>query len=130
MDINTFSTVKRSNEGVELELKRLDNGKGSGSFITIKGRDSDEFRAIRSERAAQMVARLAEGKPEEFPQDEEDAMVADTLSKLTVSWRGIDRNGQPLPFDRKTAYEVYLAMPAIREQLNSFVANRANFSGA
>jgi len=127
MKLSKFNTTKRSNSGVELELSLLDSVEKSGVFITLMGRDGKVFRSIREDRSRAMSERVQAGKGDYTP-DEQDEMVCDTLSRLTLGWRNIqDEDGSDLPFTKEKAYQIYLEHPAIREQANQFIANRGNF---
>jgi hypothetical protein len=127
MKLSKFNTTKRSNAGAELELSLLDSGKPSGVFITLMGRDGTVFRSIREDRSKAMTDRVSAGKGDLTP-DEQDEMVCDTLSRLTVGWRNIEADdGSEVPFTKEKAYQIYLEHPSIREQANQFIADRANF---
>jgi hypothetical protein len=127
MKLSKFNTTKRSNSGVELELTLLGSGDKSGVFITLLGRDGTVFRSIRDERSRAMTDRVQAGKGEYTPEEQDD-MVCDTLSKLTLGWRNIeDDDGSELAFTKEKAYQIYRDHPAIREQANLFLADRGNF---
>jgi len=56
-------------------------------------------------------------------------MVCDTLAKLTLGWRNIqEEDGSEVAFTKEKAYQIYLDHPAIREQANQFISERANFA--
>ena len=53
----------------------------------------------------------------------------ETLAKMTVSWQGIaDENG-PLECTFANAKSLYSQAPDVKEQVENFIAERANFLG-
>lgn len=123
-----FETRKRSEAGVEIELLSLRTRKGSGAFITVFGMDSDVFRAAKAERA-RVFAEKAEAGQEVSAVDVEESQV-ELLARCTKGWRGIARNKAPLQFSLDAARALYRDFPAIREQINQAIGDRANFVGA
>lgn len=130
--LSSFDTVTRSNAGVEMQLKDLRSGKPSGAFITVLGTDGDTFRAIREERSRMLADRAAAGESVQISDAERTDMLCDMLARCTLGWRGIDsEDGNPMPpYSYSVAYSLYKMYPAIREQVNVFVAERANFAPA
>ena len=56
-----------------------------------------------------------------------DDMTSDMLANCTIGWRSLELNGEPYPFSLDNARKVYRDYPAIRDEINVAVANRANF---
>jgi hypothetical protein len=126
--LDQFDTVTRSNAGVEMELKDLRTGRGSGAFITLLGKDSAEFRAILDERSRAYADRGAAGLPLELDADEREQASREMLARCTKGWRGLERaDGTELVYSHSAAIDLYATYPAIREQVNVFIADRANF---
>lgn len=127
--LKAFDTVTRANAGVEMELKDLRTGKGSGAFITLLGMDSEMFREIREERSRAMADRAAAGESVQISDAERTDLLCDTLARCTLGWRELDgEDGQPMPpYSYSVANSLYKKYPAIREQVNVFIAERANF---
>lgn len=123
MKLAEFDTVTRANDGVEIELRRLTDGSPSGAFIKVYGIDSDVFRAIQTERAQDALAREAKRAPALTPAEVEERAIR-TLARCTIGWRGIE--GIP-EFSVEAAADLYRKYPAIREQINVAIADRANF---
>lgn len=128
LDLNQFDTTTRANEGVDCALRDLRTGKPTEAVITLRGLDSEAFRDIKTERARETARRMEAGLSPELTPDEKDALTADTLSKLTVGWRGLALAGKELEFSQSEAFKLYLRYPAIREQVNAFAGDRANFA--
>src|SRR3990172_3999151 len=124
-ELSTFDTVTRSNEGVEMELKRLADGKPSGVFFMLLGKDGDEFRNISAERERFVSERIAGGG--QLSAEEREELNLDMFARCTKGWRGLQDKSVPVPFSREKAKEVYSKYPGIREQANIFISERANF---
>lgn len=127
MDLENFDTVTRANEGAPCALKDVRTGKPTDAVITVRGMDSDDFQRLKADRARDMAARRESGNYAELTQEERDELAVDTLARMTVGWTGLSHGGQPLVFSVAAARDLYRRFPAIREQVNVFIADRANF---
>ena len=134
MNINEeFETVTKANAGVEIELVSIKTGKGSGCFVKVHGMDSEAFDAATAERA-RILADKAESGNEITPKDRAEAQSA-LLGACTISWRCpngtfLEIDGAEWDCSHEAAMKLYMRFPAIREQINRAVGDRANFVGA
>jgi uncharacterized protein CbrC (UPF0167 family) len=129
MKLKSFDTKTLSNRGVEVELKDVKTGKGSGTFFTILGTDSDKFREIKAQRSRDimdMVKNRGEGYMPSV--DEIDLSSCEMLADCTTGWRGLeDESDQPIEFTRDAAVKLYVDYPRIREQINVAMSEYGNF---
>ena len=51
------------------------------------------------------------------------------LTESTIGWENIDWNGSPLEFNRANAHLLYATHKWIREQVITFIGERANYAG-
>jgi hypothetical protein len=123
-NLKQFDTKTNANAGVEIELKFIGSGAPSGAFIRVLGTDSDAFRDMQLERAREALDREAKGLPDLTPEERDERGIK-TLARCTLGWRGLDGIED---FSIKAAENLYREYPAIREQVNIAIANRANFS--
>lgn len=124
LDINAMPSSKTAEEGFDLELKDA-QGKPSGAFIRVRGADSASFRACQREIQRRRVDHARANLkllPERLEEDE-----LDLLTGATVGWRGLEENGAPIDFSEARARELYRQVPAIKEQVDAAIHNRANF---
>lgn len=131
-DLSQFDTVSGANEGANLELrgpdgKRLLTDNGKPWTITVCGADSDRYRKaqrrLTNRRLAQSQGkRNAKLSAEEL---EEDAIWM--LAECTTGWFGLVLDGQPLDCTVDNAAMVYTRFPWIKEQVDTFIAERENF---
>lgn len=124
-----FNTVERSNKGVEVRIKDPKTGAGTDAYITILGMDGDTYQQFKDERARDMADRAAAGRATALTAEERRELTALTLARCTIGWRGLEEEegDKPLEYSDKAAIRLYLNYPAIRDQVNEEIANRANF---
>lgn len=125
-----FDTKTKANAGIEIELLDARTGVGSGAFITVRGTDSDEFRAFNADRARIHLERIREhgAKTKQQSAAEADEDGAELLAACTVGWRDLDNeDGTPLAFSPAAAKALYLKYPLIREQIDRAIADRSAF---
>jgi hypothetical protein len=130
-----MDTITLSEAGVELTIKTVDRKSdltigGKPFKVKLLGPDSASYRAQldASNRRAMADAEHRQKFPNEPDRDRtEDAL--DFLAALTVSWSDhlVDAAGKPVQFNVANAKAMYKAYPDIRDQVDNFVAKRANF---
>lgn len=127
MDVFAIDPTAAANEGAVLELRDptgapMLNG-DEPVTITLLGTDSDVYtkasfaltnRALRNRGKQNVTA---------------ESLLADdinVLAKVTLGWSGIDKDGAPFPFTEDNAKVLY-RVAFIREQVQAFIVDRANF---
>lgn len=120
-----------SQQGAKLALVDLDGAPVVAAdkaktpvVLVLAGPDSDVYRsAVTSERRARFAA--AETK-REF---DEDASTLRVLAACTLSWEGvIDAEGKAIPCTAEIATKFFETFPVARDQAETFVVNRRNFT--
>lgn len=121
-----FDTVSSANTGAKLELTDANGAAvlkadGTPLTITLLGKDSDVW--VKAENAARN-RRLAQGPRMKLTAEALESEAIAALAKVTVAW----------DFDEPCTYEaavrLYTRYPLIREQVDMFVGDRANFTKA
>lgn len=121
-----FDTVSSANSGAKLELTDANGAAvlkadGTPLTITLLGKDSDVW--VKAENAARN-RRLAQGPRMKLTAEALESEAISALAKVTVAW----------DFDEPCTYEaavrLYTRFPLIREQVDLFVGDRANFTKA
>jgi len=130
MDLNNFDTSKTAKTGAKLHLvhpvddEPMYDGKKKVT-ITLLGVDSKEFSESKRAITVSNVSKMRKGKDfDVVPTDEETAR---TLAECTLGWDGLSKGKVPLEFSKDEAFKLYMEFPWIREQVNLFVGDRANF---
>lgn len=130
MKLSQLDTLSAARHGATMEV-RDKNGAvvlkddGTPVTITLLGKHSDEWvNADNATRNRRMSAGLrmkltAEGL-------ESDAISA--LARVTIAWDGIDDDdGVPMVCNYQNAVKVYTTARGLREQVDEFIGNTANF---
>lgn len=129
-DLSNATTNYDPDAGSTVELRdltdaQLFNDDDSPMTITVLGADSEV--AVRA-RNAQQNRRLQSGPRAKLTAEGFEADGAAFLAKLTTGWN-ITLGGQKPPFTYEAAVKLYSdrKLAFIREQVDAFVADRANF---
>lgn len=97
------------------------NGEETDFRIHVRGTDSPEFERIVAQadraRKPNKAMSLMEAKRNTL----------DMLAQMTIGWEGLKDNGRAVPFSQEKAREIYKAHNWLREQVDAFIGDRANF---
>ena len=119
MKITELYTADLHNEGSEVQI--LDqNGNKTNLHIKVVGMDSTAFRKHTKRYQKAYLEALRSNK--EF---DEDSLSIQGLVDCTVSWRGVDEK-----FSKKLCEKLYSQAPYIKDQIDTFMGDRANFTKA
>ena len=134
-DIDALDTKALSQEGVTMPVRGFDgtpivNRKGEAITLTLKGPDSTEYRASTRAQVRKRMARS--GVPDEATVADDEADTLDILAACTIAWSGVmtKDSDDPVPFSTASVRQLYLEFPAIRDQVDVFMASRVNFTRA
>lgn len=92
--------------------------------ITLVGKDSEQFRAAVRERTNKNLKAMEKASP--TAEMVEQANI-DLLAACTLGWSGIQVKDQPWPFTPDNARYLYTRLVWLRDQVDGFIADRANF---
>lgn len=95
--------------------------------INLLGKDSKEY---RSSQRAISNRRLNRKGNAAITAERIEAEANEVLAKCTKSWKGIVLNGESLECNFNNAKNLYATVPWVKEQVDEFVAERANFLGS
>lgn len=109
----------------------------SGKLVRLKllGPDADIYRTLTRMQARKRLLRNLDAVAEHLRDEkmaewiaEDDEAVIDVLAACTVEWEGVeDEKGNALPLTREIVAAFYRAFPIIKERVDLFISNRANF---
>jgi len=128
MDLNQLDTIAVGEQGVPMQVKHPVSGEpltkddGTPQTITLAGHDSDRFRAAQranTDRRLKSQRRVASA--EEIDKENLELLVA-----VTLGW-DIQVDGQTPEPSKAKIREIYTRFPWMREQVDVFVGDRANF---
>lgn len=130
MDLSELDTRKAAEEGAKLQLRHpvddtpLTDDKGVPITITVVGSDSQTFKRAMH---AQADRRMAKANRRNMTMQSIEDEGINLLVAATTGWFGIIVDGKAMPFSGDNAHTLYDRFPWIREQVNVFVGDRANF---
>jgi hypothetical protein len=114
--------------GAELQLRDLDEEIIKGVTITLLGKDSKVYTRILRDRQQAMLTRMQKGrKGASLDADKMAEDSLDDLVKLTLGWEGVQDEKGSMKFTPENALRLYKDVPSVREQVEQFIAERANF---
>lgn len=119
MDLADLFTRNTAESGVEMKLLHpgtgevMKNEDGKDWVINVAGTDSDRWKS-----AVRATARK---------RGRNDDDVSETLAALVVGWKNLILNKEPLKFTPQAAIKLLNDYPWIRDQVNTFASDRANF---
>lgn len=134
-DLDVIDTKTISEAGAKLAVKKLDgspllNSQGAPVEIIVKGPDSADYTRLLRTQIKKRMARS--GIPTEEQSVEDEIDLVELLVSCTLTWNGIlDKETKlPVAFSPDACRRLYRDFPVIRDQVDSFIANRANFTPA
>lgn len=128
MDLAKLDLTVSADEGSEMVVRHPITGadlldrNGEVVKIVLLGSDSSALREEMKARARKQLNRKTK-----IDIDEAVKSSAEMLAVCTLSWSGIEENGEMLTCDKETATRIYLKYPWLREQVDAFVSDRENF---
>lgn len=125
----SLDTSGLANQGAVLELRDANGAPiqktdGSPVTITLLGADSDV--AVRHSNGV-MNRRLAQGPRAKLTAEALEADAVALLVKCTAGWDGVGIDEDETAFTPEAAARLYHRFPAVREQVDVFIADRSNF---
>lgn len=131
-DLVAIDTKTLSEAGVPMTVRGLDgaplvNSAGGQVQITVKGPDSADYMRLLRAQIRKRVARS--GTPTEEQAAEDDNDLIELLTACTTGWSGVlsKEDGNPVAFSADACRQLYNAFPVLRDQVDRFIGERANF---
>ena len=127
LDLLSVRTLEKATEGVEMEILHPSTRLGTDSYVTVLGEDSDAHK-----RALTLVAERKEKEQRRTGRiriTHEDIIYGMLITAIECipNWRNIVENGKEVPYNRANLRRILTEYWFITEQVNAFLADRANF---
>jgi hypothetical protein len=122
MELSELQTSDPHEAGSEVRVMDPNTGKSTDVYIKVKGVDSVDYRRSVAEMRTFIMEAAMRGEKAET-----DGFHIDALVNSTIGWRGIVDNGKAYKFTKKRCKDLYASRPYIRDQIDRFITNRANF---
>ncbi|NIA10013.1 MAG: hypothetical protein GWP10_09865 [Nitrospiraceae bacterium] len=123
-DLSQLSTNVKSEEGAWLTLEHPVTGDPLFGRIKLAGVDSKIY---QKQARANQDRQLRKGFRSKFSSAELESSRIALLVAITLAWENIAENGQELEPTSENVRHVYTTYPWIREQVDEFAGDRANF---
>lgn len=127
-----LSNLKPTDEAVKMDVLHPVTRKPLGTTekpvqILLVGKDSGTFREAQRQIVDKRLADASRRAAVSMTSEESEQTGLALLAKCTKGWEGIDWDGKPLTFSVGNAVMIYGALPWLKEQVDSFVGDRAAF---
>jgi hypothetical protein len=138
MDLQKLNSVDACEKGAVLsivdprdeETILTDDATKEPITITVIGRDSKLYQEQQHKAVDKRInRRIAKGKKEKLSSAELEDDTLETLVKCTRAWSHIAYGGKELECTPENVRMIYTNVPWLREQVNEFIGDRANFLG-
>ena len=123
-DLSSFQDAMR--DSASLTIMHPQTGAPTPITITVASPDSDAYKAV-DWRVKNRNITMARKSKNGLTIEAIDASGLDILVGATLGWDGMTWDGAALPFSADNARMVYTTFSFIREQVDEFLADRANF---
>lgn len=126
-DLSKLDTSEAAEMGAVLDVLHPTENTTLGIKITLAGADSDIYRKTVNKSVNKRVQRMKPGQSMPFTAEEQEESGISLLAACTLAWEGVLVDGQELPCSKDNAKALYRRFPWIREQVDTFIGDRANF---
>lgn len=131
LDLAITNIAAQAESGYEFELLHPATGEGTGGFLTIRGEKSkivqNHARKVVNEMLKREKVARGKNKDVDLSIEEHESLAIDRAFVRIISWRGIQEDGQDVPFTRENAERILKDHPWIREAVFEESENLLNF---
>lgn len=127
MDLNKLDLTKASNEGTWYTLKHPVSNEDLPMKIKIIGKDSDKFVKLSEDFRRSTLEDMKANKTTEQRIQTSKEYGDSLLIACTIEWQGIELDGKKLDCTSDNVKLVYQRFGWIKEQIDTAIADRANF---
>ena len=121
LNLSVLNVSEVSESGIEIELVHPATGEGLDAWVRVRGKDSRTVQnhARKVVNDMQKREKIAKGKNKDADMsiEEMEMLAVERAVVRIISWRGIEEDGQPVPFTVENATRVLKDNPWIREQV-------------
>ena len=123
-DLASLDSAAKAEDGAELEVLHPISGEKLGIAIRLAGTDSAVHRKATTAIASR---RTKGGFRRNINLDDLQAESIEILARCTLSWSGVVLDGKDVPPRKEAAAALYTRFPWLREQVETFISDRANY---
>jgi len=130
MDLTSLALASANPEGVKMELFHpvTEASFDPPVYITVVGIDSDTYQKAQLDQRNKQWKKMQRRNRIRFEitAEETEQNAVELLAKCIVGWDNIEWEGKPLQFNYDNAKKL-LTVSWVREQVDTFIGDRANF---
>ena len=131
LDLAITNVAAAAESGYEFELLHPATGEGTGGFLTIRGENSrtvqQHARKVVTEMQKREKVAKGKGKDVDLTISELEDMAVERAVVRIISWKGIQENGEDIPFTKENAERILKDHAWIREVLMEESSHWSNF---
>ena len=109
-----------------LTINHPRTGEPTSMRIKVAGPDSETYKSIDRRVSNKRLNAIRKAK-NGLTVEQLTAFDFEMIIGITLDWEKISWSGEPLPFSQDNAKMIYTEFPFIRDQVNEFAGDRANF---
>lgn len=121
LNLSVLNVSEVSESGIDIELVHPATGEGLDAWVRVRGKDSRTVQnhARKVVNDMQKREKIAKGKNKDadLSIEELEMLAVERAVVRIISWRGIEEEGQPVPFTVENATRILKDNPWIREQV-------------
>lgn len=127
MDLTSINLAAAAGKGADCHLEHPVTGEAlfdaDGKAVTVRvvGNDSKEFKGALSRIAARM------NNKKKTSLEQAEARSVELIAACVKGWSGLYEGKEPIEFTPENVTRILTEQAWIREQLDTFIADRANF---
>jgi hypothetical protein len=122
-DFTKLDFATKAEAGAVMQVKNPLTGEALGATVTVIGTDSKTFRNLAKQRSVASMERTAE----DLKTYDADADNISMIAKCILGWTGIFEGETEIKFSYENAVMMLTKYSWLREQIDRFVGDRANF---
>lgn len=131
LDLAITNIAAEAEAGYEFELLHPATGEGTEGFIKVRGEKSrtvqNHARKVVNEMQKREKVAKGKNKDVDLSFEELESLAIDRAIVRIISWRGIQEDGQDVPFTRENAERILKDHSWIREAVIEESENLLNF---
>lgn len=147
-DIAQLGTAEDAERPIDMEIASNRDGQGTGVFVRLIGKDSAQYRKLNRHLQNRRLDELSRTRKLKMTAEQNEAETLRLLVECVLGWKSrlyervdgvlvplqpeqfaetYNLRGEELPFSKENVKRVFTVVPEIREQVEDFLADRANF---
>lgn len=126
-DFASRDVAAKAEEGAELEVLDPVTSEAVGVYIVLAGADSSVHRKATANLTKRRINGQKGFRAKGFDPEKAEAESIEILAACTLSWKGVQVDGAPLPCSRDNAIKMYTRFPWLREQVEQFISDRSEY---